>query len=267
MSIFASPGPITARIDIAAGRIHLTASERTDTTVTVRPHNPSRPRDVKAAEEAKVRFDRDTLVVSAGTTGLGQLWTGAVDVTVELPRRSRLQASLASGSLQADGEYADTRLAAASGDCAVGAVAGALRADTASGDVTVAAVDGEVTVSTSSGDLSIADMRGELTYSTAGGHLTIEHLEGRVTAQSASGSVRIVTATAGEISTRSGSGGLDVGIADGTAGHLNVTTSSGAVTNTLDIADGPGDAERTLTVRARTGSGDIVIRRPAAAPA
>ena len=54
MQSFDTPAPISVVLDIAAGRVHLVAAERADTTVEVLPANASKGRDVKAAEQTTV---------------------------------------------------------------------------------------------------------------------------------------------------------------------------------------------------------------------
>ena len=119
MPTFDTPEPITARIETAAGHVRLTATDRDDTVVEVRPCNESRAVDVRAAERTRIDFAHGTLTVSAGRWGPFGARTGAIEITVELPSRSRLDVSVASAQVRADGEYADCRLASASGDLAV----------------------------------------------------------------------------------------------------------------------------------------------------
>jgi hypothetical protein len=49
MQEFTTPAPITAILDIPAGRIQFTAADRAGTTVEIRPADPSKGRDVKLA--------------------------------------------------------------------------------------------------------------------------------------------------------------------------------------------------------------------------
>ncbi len=59
-------------------------------------------------------------------------------------------------------------------------------------------------------------------------------------------------------------GELEVGIREGSAAWLDVSSTAGQVHNTLDTVDAPGSSAETVEVRARTSLGDIVIRRPRA---
>ena len=51
MQKFDTPAPISAVLDIPAGRVQFIAADRADTTVEVRPADASNGRDVKAAEQ------------------------------------------------------------------------------------------------------------------------------------------------------------------------------------------------------------------------
>ncbi len=57
-------------------------------------------------------------------------------------------------------------------------------------------------------------------------------------------------------------GSIEVGVPEGTAAFLDVASQHGAVRNRLTATDGPVDDEVTAEIRAETGYGDIVVRRP-----
>jgi len=249
MPTFDTPEPIMARIDAAAGFVRLNASDRDDTVVEVKPCDESRAADVQAAERARIDFSNGALVVAPGRWGLFGARSGAVEITVELPSRSRLAVSVASAQVRADGEYVDCRLASAIGDLAVSRVTGSIKADTASGAITVDKLKGVGTLSTASGDATIGELHGTLKTRTA------------------SGSTAVTTAVHGEISAHTASGEVEVGVAPGTAARLDIITGSGVVTNEMQPADGPADGDDTLVVHVRTGSGDVAVRRSAANPA
>jgi DUF4097 and DUF4098 domain-containing protein YvlB len=261
MPSFPTPEPIVAHIEVVAGSVRLTAGDRLDTVVDVRPRDPSRASDVRAAEHARVEFGNGRLTVAAGPKLLALGRGGAVNVDIALPSRSRLQASTASADVQADGPLGDCRFSSASGRVTLDVVEGDLKADTASGDVGATSVLGCVSISTASGDAVVQALDGELNFQAASGGLTVGSLRGNVRAQTASGSTVVTTAVNGSLSVRTGSGDVEIGVPHGTAARLDVSTSSGAVRNRLQPSEGPADGDRTLDVHARTGSGDIVVRR------
>jgi hypothetical protein len=267
MPSFDTPQPISAVIEIAVGSVRLVATDRSDTVVDVRPRDGSRPHDVRAAEQVRVTFDNGTLTVTS-KRGFSFPRRGAVIVDVALPTGSRLNASAASAEISADGDYADCKLASASGDLAVGTVTGNIKADTASGAITVHSLNGSASVSTASGDVALGKLNGDIKFRAASGSLSVTHLQGNVNAQTASGDVTVATAGRGNVSVQTASGEVAVGIAEGTAAQLDLTTHSGSVRNSLERSDGPVDGDETLVVNAQTGSGDVIVGRatgPAAA--
>jgi DUF4097 and DUF4098 domain-containing protein YvlB len=263
MPTYATPEPITAAVEIVSGSVHVVATERQDTVVTVSPRDPQRVSDVRVADSARVEFHNGTLTVSAGRRFISLGRGGAVVVDVELPSRSRLEVSSASAGLRAEGMLGDCRVATASGDATVGSVTGKFKADSASGDVCVEALIGEATVSTASGDATFGELTGDLTFRAASGSLSVTQLRGSVSAQTASGDTSVAAAISGEIAVQSGSGDTRVGVEEGTAANLDLRTHSGAVRNALQASDGPADGDETLRVHVKTGSGDISVRRAA----
>jgi hypothetical protein len=266
MPTFATPEPITASVEVVSGTVNIAASDRDDTVVEVRPRDPNRASDIRMAESARVDFRNGALAVSAGRrlASLGR--GGAVVIDIDLPSRSRLQVSSASAALRADGAFGDCRFSTASGDVTVEAVIGNIKADSASGNIAVGILTGQAVISTASGDANVGDLTGDVKFRAASGSLSITKLHGAVNAQTASGDTAVAAATSGAVSVQSGSGGVQVGIPEGTAARLDVRTHSGHVDNTLESTDGPSTGDETLSVQVRTGSGDISVRRAASVP-
>lgn len=261
MSTFQTPQPITAVIQIVAGTVRITATDRDDTIVDVAPRDSNKPSDVKIAEQTRVDFNNGTLRVTAGRRFIQLGRGGAVDVTIALPSGSRLDASSASADVHVDGALADCKLATASGHVAMDTVTGSVKADSASGDVGVANLLGSATISTASGDTRIGELHGDLLFQAASGSVVVGELRGDAKSRTASGSVTITTAIKGSVSAQSSSGDVRIGVAEGTAARLDLKTRSGTVSNALNSADGPADDDETLLVHVRTGSGDIAVRR------
>jgi hypothetical protein len=60
---------------------------------------------------------------------------------------------------------------------------------------------------------------------------------------------------------QTGLGGVDIAIPDGTAAWLDLHTGYGQLRNMLDTAEPAGPDDDRVDVRARSGYGDITIRR------
>ncbi|OLZ64963.1 hypothetical protein AV521_33980 [Streptomyces sp. IMTB 2501] len=179
MQKFDTPTPIAAVLDVPAGRVQFIAADRGDTTVEILPANAAKGRDVKAAEQTKVEYGDGVLrieVPAAKNQILGN--TGSIEVTVQLPAGSRIEAKTACCELRGVGrlgdvvfegayrqikidEAASVRLTAVDGDVEVGRLGGPAEISTARGDIRIAeAVRGTVVLRTQSGDISVTAAAG-----------------------------------------------------------------------------------------------------------
>ncbi|MEU0964872.1 DUF4097 family beta strand repeat-containing protein [Streptomyces sp. NPDC005917] len=179
MQKFETPAAVTAVLDIPAAHIRLIAADRADTTVEVLPADASRSRDVKAAEQITVVCADGVLRIEAPAARnrlLGN--SGSVEVTVQLPAGSRVEAKAALAELRGVGRLGDVtfegaqatvkldetgnaRLTLQAGGISVGRLGGTAEISTQKGDITIAeAVRGAVTLSTQHGDISVGAARG-----------------------------------------------------------------------------------------------------------
>ncbi|MEV5607951.1 DUF4097 family beta strand repeat-containing protein [Streptomyces sp. NPDC052225] len=178
MQKFATTAPIAARLTVPAGRVQLIAADRTDATVEVRPANPSRGRDVKAADKVTVTYADGVLDVVDAEGGKAFGASGAVEVTVQLPAGSRVEVRAEATEVRAVGrlgdltvtgayqhikidEAASVDLTATDGDVEIGRITGPANVTTARGSITVAeAAGGTVTLTTQMGDITVAAAAG-----------------------------------------------------------------------------------------------------------
>ncbi|MFI1290427.1 DUF4097 family beta strand repeat-containing protein [Streptomyces sp. NPDC020792] len=175
MQKFDSPAPISAVLDIPAGRVQFIAADRADTTVEVLPASPSRKRDVQTAEQTTVAYADGVLRIHTAEPK-NQLFgpSGSLEVTVQLPAGSHVEVKAAGSELRGVGrlgdvafegayrqikidEAASVRLTAIDGDVEVGRLGGPAEISTARGDIRITeAVRGTVVLRTQSGDISVA---------------------------------------------------------------------------------------------------------------
>lgn len=283
MPTFETPDPISVTIEIV-GDARVTASDRTDTVVEVRPRNPAKAGDVKAAEATVVELRDGRLQVRTPKHwtryvpfGGGEL----VTVAVEVPTGSSLEVATDLGDLHTEGELGACRLTTAMGSIrldhtgalhaatsygsvVVDRVVGEADVTTASGDVRIGVLDGGAVIKNSNGDTAVATVTGDLRVKAANGDIGVGRAHRSVTAKTANGDVRIRDVSHGTIVVETAAGELEVGVHEGTAAWLDVSTSFGTVRNTLGAAEGPAPTEGTVEVRARTSFGDVVIGRAAA---
>ncbi|AJE43539.1 DUF4097 family beta strand repeat-containing protein [Streptomyces nodosus] len=179
MQKFDTPAPIAAVLDIPAGRVQFIAADRADTTVEVLPADPSKSRDTKAAEQTTVAYADGVLRITASAPGSRSFGpSGSLEVTVQLPAGSRIEARSAATELRGVGrlgdvafegayrqikidEAASVRLTAVDGDVEVGRLSGPADISTARGDIRITeAVRGSVVLRTQSGDIAVAAAAG-----------------------------------------------------------------------------------------------------------
>ncbi|TDC63035.1 hypothetical protein E1200_23665 [Actinomadura sp. GC306] len=284
MPTFDTPEPITADIDIFVGQVRVHAGDRADTVVEVRPSDPSDEACVQAAERTDVEFSGGRLLIRAPRPrALGYLrsWRGSVEVTVELPAGSGVEAGVAAGGMAgftSTGSLGRTVLKTSNGDVRL-AETGPLEVRTSTGEVSVdrvtgpfevtgsvgairiGAVEGAGTVKNSTGPVTVGEVSGDLQVKTGVGGITVDRVTAELTAKSAHGRIRIGAAVSGVVRVEGGHGKVDVGIAEGTAAWLDLHSKNGVVRNTLTAAEGPDTSEAVVEVHAHTNWGDIDVHR------
>jgi DUF4097 and DUF4098 domain-containing protein YvlB len=157
----------------------------------------------------------------------------------------------------------------ASGDVYVETVTGNLDAKLSSGDLLVDEVTGDGGAHSASGDVTIGGVGGDLRITTASGDVRVSRCAGSATARTASGDIILDRVHRGEVKANTASGDVQIGVQRGTGVWLDLSTVSGSTTTDLAIADDQPEQPRDtkVTLRVRTASGDIRVRRADLAPA
>ena len=193
---FDATAPITAVLDIPAGRIRFIAADRADTTVEVLPADASKGRDVKAAEQTKVEYADGVLRITAAAKNQILGSSGSVEVTVQLPAGSRVEAKAAGAEFRVVGRLGDVVFESAQSRIKIDEVASA-RLTVSDGDVEIGRLGGPAEIGVSRGD------------------------------------IRIDEAVRGKVVLRTLSGDISVGAAAGVSASLDAGTDHGRVTNAL----------------------------------
>jgi Putative adhesin len=178
MQKFDTPAPISAIVEIPAGRVQFIAADRADTTVDVRPADAGSGRDAKAARQTTAGFEGGVLRISAaaGNRILGS--SGSVEVTVQLPAGSRVEAKAATVEFRAVGRLGDVSLDSPHATVKIDEAATA-RLTTLDGDVSVGRLGGAAEIRTGRGDITIAEaLRGALVLCTADGAISVDAAAG-----------------------------------------------------------------------------------------
>ncbi|MET8472284.1 DUF4097 family beta strand repeat-containing protein [Streptomyces sp. NPDC006422] len=221
MQKFDTPAAVSAVLRLPAGRVQVIAADRADTTVDVRPADPSKGRDERAAEQTAVTFADGVLRVDA-PTGKNQLVgaSGSVEITVQLPAGSRVEAVSEAVEFRGVGRLGEVVCETAHGTVKIDEAAG-LRLASHAGDVTVGRLTGPADISVQKGD------------------------------------IRVTEATAGALELRTRMGDITVDAAPGVSATLDAGTGHGRIHNTLLNTEG---AAAGLTIHASTDHGDITAR-------
>jgi hypothetical protein len=283
MKTFETPEPISVTVELGVGDLRVVASERTDTSVDVRPSDPSKRSDVMAAEQTLVEYANGRLLVRAPKgwrkwSPLGPRHLDSIDVQIDVPTGSSLSGQMGAGAVGSIGrigrcafrsgvgsirvdEAASVELKTGAGDVVVDRVDGPAEVTTGSGAIGIARVDGRAVVKNGNGDTWIGEVTGEARVNAANGRVSIDRARSNAVAKTANGGVRLGRVERGAVVAQSAFGTVEVGVADHVAAWLDLDTKFGTVQNDLGAAERPEPSEETVEVHAQTSMGDIVIRR------
>jgi hypothetical protein len=269
MKTFAFPltGPINLQARLGRGAVTVDAVPGlTEATVELSPRHPGS--DV--AERVLVELHGNTLTITAPRENnvRDMLFSSnrgrqALDTAIRVPAGTAMRISTISADVTVRGEPSGVDIAAGSAQITVEHVGGDLRLRVGSGHCRVERVAGSVSSRAGSGRSSFGWIDGGLDAVCGSGELVVGQVHGAVRSRSGSGSASLA-AVHGDVDLASGSGPMSIGLPAGRSARLDVTTGSGTVTSDLPIESVPTAKGRPITVRARTGSGDIRLFRAAA---
>jgi len=287
LSNFNTPSPIAVALDLYVADVRFAVSDRTDTTVEVRPSDPNKAADIKAAENTRVEYDDATRTLSIVSrkprnrfVNFSSKRPESIDVVIQLPTDSDVRGEADLGDFQADGvlgnvvfktdfgaihlaETGPLNLRSGFGAITVEGVSGSAEVRTGSGDIRVGAVDGTAEVSNDNGKVRVGVVTGPAIVKCSNGSVSVDRALSDITAESSNGEVRIGEVARGKVSATSKNGSVEVGVREGSAAWLELNTSIGRVYSELDSSDAPEADEPVdrVEVRASTKLGDVTIRR------
>jgi DUF4097 and DUF4098 domain-containing protein YvlB len=286
-STFQTPSPISVALDLYVAEIRIAASDRADTVVEVRPSDPNKAADVKAAENTSVDYDEATRTLTVVTrkprnrfVNFSSKRPESIDLIIELPTDSDLRGEAELGDFQSAGVlgtvWLKTGLGAVQlaqtgpltvhngvGETVVEEVSGAAEVHSGSGSIRLGAVDGIVNVSNGNGKVRVGVVTGPATVKSSNGVVSVGRALSDLTASAANGEVQIGEVVRGKVSATSKNGSVEVGVREGSAAWLELNTTVGRVYNELDSAEAPGAGEPVdkVEIHAGTKLGDVTIRR------
>ncbi len=280
MPTFPAPTPVPIVVDVPFGSLYVVAGERDDVVVTVLPTDPGKSGAVRAAEEVRVSRDGDAISIvypSAWKQYVLPFAAGAAKVTVEAPAGSDVSGK--TGSVYAEGrlgtvdltlnggdarldEVARVSLKVTAGSVSLNRVTGPANVKASAGGVRVGEFAGEGTVRASNGTTTVGSVTGSLTVVGANADIEVGSVRGAVVAKSAHAGIRVADLESGSVSLSTSYGSIEVGVPEGTAAWLDLASAHGTVRNQLTPTEGPASDEATAEIRASTGYGDVIVRRP-----
>ena len=281
METFETPQPIAVVVDVSVrADIWIVAGNRTDTVVNVQPRTATRTLDVKVAEQTTVDYSDGRLQVRLRPQRRHTWFSdgGAVDITVEVPIGCSLELKSGMGDLRCEGEFSsaelktemghvrldhctDLKVHTGMGDVTVERVAGRAEIKTGSGKIRIREIDGIATVKNGNGGTHIVDAAGELRVSAANGDVALERAGASTTIKASNGDITVGEVSRGTLTLQTAAGSLAIGVREGSAAWLDLSTKYGRVRNGLDATTGPGETDAKVEVRARSAYGDITVRR------
>jgi Putative adhesin len=284
MPTFDTPAPILVRLELGVGDVRITATDRSDTVVQVRPTDPAKKSDVAAAEQTRVEFTDGSLIIKA-PKGWRRYTSRAggesIDVEIALPSGSQIRGDAGIAALRCSGPLGEchyntgvgniqvdqagpAHFNTGVGNIAVDRASGHTQINTGSGTVRIGSVDGTAVIKGANGDTWIGDVSRDLRVIAANGSISVDHSHATVVAKTANGDIRLGEVEGGTVVAQTSLGKVDIGIRDGVAAWLDLNTKFGKVYNELDAAVRPAPGDKAVEVRARSAFGDITIRRSVA---
>lgn len=268
MRTFETPGPVLVSVECPAGEVVVTTSDEPRTQVDVvalRDDDATRDAVERTRVESRPRGDGVEVVVDVPER-VGAFFgrEPRIRVDVRAPHGTSLAFTTASADVSATGRLGDVRGKTASGDVTVPS-AESVTVKTASGDVRVGDVAGAASLQSTSGDVRAGSVGGPLDASVVSGDLRIDASAAGGLVSSVSGDVELGAVAEGEVTVKSVSGDVTVGVREGSRVHVDVSTVSGDLRSDVELDDAPADGDGPLVdVRGKTVSGDIRVRRASA---
>ncbi|GLZ81495.1 hypothetical protein Afil01_63020 [Actinorhabdospora filicis] len=200
MQTFPAAAPVRLVVTAPVANLAVRAGDAAEATVEVRPSDPGRSRDVKAAAETTVTGGNGEVVVTAPKTGALKK-PGSIDVTVTLPLGSHVQGDVALGVLRTEGRL---------GTCVLASEVGQITVDAA----------------------ETVDLR------STTGHITAGHVARGAKALTVTGNVRIDEVTAGEVEVEVTHGSASVGVSAGSSVETDLSMAMGRVRDNVHRVTG-----------------------------
>lgn len=248
---FHTPDPVQLSADNGSGRVHVTATETSETRVVISGRH---------ADEVEVTQDGRGIRVAPPRRRTGFFGgDDSLDIDVTLPIGSDVSIRTGSADVSTAGPVGTAQVKTGSGDVELEQVCEDAQVKCGSGDVRIGEAQAAVAVSTGSGDVEIGRNLGPAVIKTGSGDVRFREATTEVSLMTGSGDLVIDTARAGRFHAKGASGSIHVGIPAGTPVWTDITTLSGRIHSDVEGAGEPTEGADHVELRASTVSGDVVL--------
>ena len=275
---FATPAPTRLRIEIPNGQITVTAAETATTEIDLSA--PQGDRGAMAwVADAEIAQIGDEIVVRGPKVSLSlfRSW-GPIEARITTPlgsdatlsmgaggvetrgRLGRIVANTGAGSVRLD-DCDEARAHTGAGNVEIASVSGSVDTKTGAGTVTIGRIGADAHIITAAGNAHVGDITGSAKFTTAHGNVEVEHAGDNLEVFTASGNVEVRRADHGRVRAKTVSGRVSVGVPNGVAALLDISTLSGRVQSDLAASGAPGDGEACVELILSTVSGNVNVAR------
>lgn len=266
VTTFPLDGPIAVQVRLVRGAVRVEAHDGlTDATVRLSGRSGAE----HAAERITVELRAGTLVVTephqerlSDFLGGWRHERGGVDAVITVPTGTPLTIATGCDEIVLTGRCGDAEVTTGSGRISIDTVAGDLRLRCGHGDGHINAVDGATLLSVGSGSCHLGRAGGRLTAKLGRGDLQVDTAEGELHARTGYGALRLGAVHA-DLDLATGYGPIVIGVPSGVSARVDAATGYGRVRSDVPVEAGPRPGGQPITVRARTGWGDISLRSAA----
>ncbi len=200
----------------------------------------------------------DLILIKPNRSGFFSRFASA-DIHLAVPGSAELALHCTSGDVLVNTPVREVEVSSASGDVRIDDVARSVKVRSASGDVWVGGVGEQLTVTTASGTVRAGDVGRDFTATSGSGDVYVDRVGETASVKAASGDISVHRFDGTELSVKTLSGDLRIGIPPRRLLDVDLQTLSGELRNRLPEGDG-SDPERSVSLRLTTVSGDVTLR-------
>ncbi|GAA4908586.1 hypothetical protein EV188_101930 [Actinomycetospora succinea] len=235
---------------------------------------PTTPEERAAAAVAATTLGWDADARRLVVRGPGDLALRGIPlaVTVRAPRGSSLRLRAGAARIRVEGR-ADEVSVHGTGEIRLDEVAGRTELRCGAGEVRIGRLEGPLRMTGGAGGVRVDHVLAPAEITTGAGRIRLGEVHADVAVRAAAGDVRVADAVSGELELGTGVGSLWVGVHAGVDAKVALHAAVGHVRTDLPVRTERPEAPagEPLSVRARTGAGDVTVAtakpRPALAAA